>query len=56
MNDASICENFKFLSKDECLDLITGNDLLILTDVNKKSRIALGDSLDKFSEIYGRER
>ena len=45
------CENFKFLSKDECLDLVTGNDLLILTDVNKKSRIALGDSLDRFSEI-----
>lgn len=45
------CEHFKFLSKDECLDLVTGNDLLILTDVNKKSRIALGDSLDRFSEI-----
>lgn len=45
------CENFKFVNKDECLDLLSGNDLLILTDVNKKSRIALGDSLDKFSEI-----
>lgn len=45
------CENFKFVNKDECLDLLTGNDLLILTDVNKTSRIALGDSIDKFSQI-----
>lgn len=46
------CSNFRFINKQACLDLLTGNDLLILTDVNKRDRIALGDSLDKFSDVF----
>ncbi|MBQ7104381.1 MAG: DHH family phosphoesterase [Bacilli bacterium] len=45
------CENFKFVNKDECLDLITGNDLLILTDVNKIGRTCFYDTADAFKEI-----
>ena len=45
------CENFKFVNRDECFDLLTENDLLILTDVNKSSRTCFSDSIDKFSDV-----
>lgn len=45
------CENFKFVTKDECMDLLTGNDLLILTDVNNINRTCFADMQDSFSEI-----
>jgi len=45
------CENFKFVNKDECLNLLSGNDLLLLTDVNKIGRTCLSDFLSSFSDV-----
>lgn len=45
------CDNFKFVNRDECMDLLTGNDLLILTDVNKLERTCFSDAHDLFPEI-----
>lgn len=45
------CENFKFVTKDECMDLITGNDLLILTDVNNINRTCFADMVESFGEV-----
>lgn len=47
------CSNFRFVNKKEALELLTGNDLLILTDVSQASRICMGDCLDKFARIQG---
>lgn len=45
------CENFNFITKDECMNLITENDLLILTDVNNVNRTCFADMQDSFAEI-----
>lgn len=44
------CINFNFINRNRCLELLSGNNLLVVTDVNNKDRIALGDDLDKFSD------
>ena len=44
-------KNFNFVNKEKCLELLSGKDLLILTDVNEKRRIVLKDDVDKFSDV-----
>ena len=50
MNDK--CSNFQFINKEKCLSLLTGNDLLILTDVHNPKRTVLDDSMHKFKDYF----
>ena len=45
------CSNFHFINKDKCLSLLSGNDLLIITDVNQSHRIALSDHIQEFGNV-----
>ena len=41
-------EDYKFIKKKDVDKLISNNSLLLVTDVNKKSMISVGDMLDRF--------
>lgn len=41
-------EDYKFIKKKDVDKLISKNSLLLVTDVNKKSMISVGDMLDRF--------
>lgn len=43
--------HIRFINKRKCLELLTGNDSLIVTDVNQKYRISLGDDLESFKKV-----
>lgn len=45
------CSNFRFINKEKCLSLLSGNDLLIITDVNQSHRIALNDHIHEFGNV-----
>ncbi|MBR5370072.1 MAG: DHH family phosphoesterase, partial [Bacilli bacterium] len=44
----SVKEDYKFIKKKDVDKLISKNSLLLVTDVNKKSMISVGDMLDRF--------
>ncbi len=46
------CSNFRFIDKKKCLSLLSGNDLLLMTDVNNPARTMFDGQLDKFSDIF----
>jgi len=44
-------DEYKFIKKKDVNRLLTNGSLLLVTDVNKKSMISVGDMLDKFKNI-----
>lgn len=44
-------KNFQIINKEQALEMVNANSLLILTDVNKTNMISLGEDVYKFKKI-----
>ena len=47
----SVKDEYKFIKKKDVDKLVSDKSLLLVTDVNKKSMISIGDMLDRFGDI-----
>ena len=47
----SVKDEYSFIKKKDLDKLISENSLLLISDVNKKSMISIGDMLDRFGDI-----
>ena len=47
----SVKDDYKFIKKKDVDKLVLKNSLLLVTDVNKRNMVSVGDMLDKFSNI-----